>query len=296
MITLLASSTDQTYTGMTREVTVNITENDVAGVVIYAPASTAAEGGSTTTYKIKLNSKPTADITLSLHADSQIGVSDPNPATLTFTPTGWNQKQTVTVSAVNDDLVEGPHTGKVSHTAASTDPNYNNIVIADATIAIADNDSVTAAVASLIDVVEGDLGQTMAAVAVTLDKPSQVPFSIGYQTQDKSAAAGQDYVAATGQVQFVAGQTNQTVLIAIDGDREALLDVLVPMYVDISILRALYESMASELGARMTAMDAATKNAKEMIERLTLQYNRARQAAITKELMEIIGGSEALKE
>ncbi|NUQ76495.1 MAG: ATP synthase F1 subunit gamma [Polyangiaceae bacterium] len=78
--------------------------------------------------------------------------------------------------------------------------------------------------------------------------------------------------------------------------REALLERLVPMYMDISILRALYESMASFLGAQMTAMDAATKNAKEMIEALTLQYNQARQAAITKELMEIIGGSEALKE
>jgi F-type H+-transporting ATPase subunit gamma len=78
--------------------------------------------------------------------------------------------------------------------------------------------------------------------------------------------------------------------------KDALLQNLVPMYVEISILRALYESMASELGARMTAMDAATKNAKEMISALTLQYNRARQAAITKELMEIIGGSEALKE
>ena len=79
-------------------------------------------------------------------------------------------------------------------------------------------------------------------------------------------------------------------------DKGALLERLVPMYVDISILRSLYESQASELGARMTAMDAATKNAKEMIESLTLQYNKARQAAITKELMEIIGGSEALKE
>jgi F-type H+-transporting ATPase subunit gamma len=79
-------------------------------------------------------------------------------------------------------------------------------------------------------------------------------------------------------------------------DKTALLEQLVPMYVDISILRALYESQASELGARMTAMDAATKNAKEMIGALTLQYNKARQAAITKELMEIIGGSEALKE
>ena len=68
------------------------------------------------------------------------------------------------------------------------------------------------------------------------------------------------------------------------------------MYVEISILRALLESTASELGARMTAMDSATKNAKEMIDSLTLVYNRARQAAITKELMEIIGGAEALKE
>ncbi len=79
-------------------------------------------------------------------------------------------------------------------------------------------------------------------------------------------------------------------------DRRAILEVLAPMYVDISILRALYESVASELGARMTAMESATKNASEMIDSLTLQYNKARQAAITKELMEIIGGSEAIKE
>ena len=78
--------------------------------------------------------------------------------------------------------------------------------------------------------------------------------------------------------------------------KEALLERLVPMYVEISLLRSLYESMASELGARMTAMDSATKNASEVIGQLTLQYNRARQAAITTELMEIIGGAEALKD
>jgi F-type H+-transporting ATPase subunit gamma len=79
-------------------------------------------------------------------------------------------------------------------------------------------------------------------------------------------------------------------------DRGALLERLVPMYVEISLLRSLLESMASELGARMTAMDSATKNAAEMIAKLTLDYNRARQAAITTELMEIIGGAEALRE
>jgi F-type H+-transporting ATPase subunit gamma len=77
--------------------------------------------------------------------------------------------------------------------------------------------------------------------------------------------------------------------------KEALLERLVPIYAEISLLRALYESMASELGARMTAMDSATKNASEVIGGLTLVYNRARQAAITTELMEIIGGAEALK-
>jgi F-type H+-transporting ATPase subunit gamma len=94
----------------------------------------------------------------------------------------------------------------------------------------------------------------------------------------------------------VAESAEETTEFLFEPDKGALLERLVPMYVDISILRALYESQASELGARMTAMDAATKNAKEMIGALTLQYNKARQAAITKELMEIIGGSEALKE
>jgi F-type H+-transporting ATPase subunit gamma len=79
-------------------------------------------------------------------------------------------------------------------------------------------------------------------------------------------------------------------------DQAALLERLVPMYIEITLLRSLFESMASELGARMTAMDSATKNASEMISKLTLEYNRARQAAITTELMEIIGGAEALRE
>lgn len=74
-----------------------------------------------------------------------------------------------------------------------------------------------------------------------------------------------------------------------------LLERLVPLYVQIGLYRAALESIAGEFGARMSAMESATKNAGEMISRLTLQYNRARQASITKELLEIIGGAEALK-
>ena len=77
--------------------------------------------------------------------------------------------------------------------------------------------------------------------------------------------------------------------------RPEVLQALLPRYLAMQIWRALLESEASEHGARMTAMDSATKNASEMIGRLTLDYNRARQAAITKELMEIVSGAEALK-
>jgi len=77
--------------------------------------------------------------------------------------------------------------------------------------------------------------------------------------------------------------------------REGVLKALLPRYLAMQIWRAMLESEASEHGARMTAMDSATKNAAKIIGRLTIQYNRARQAAITKELMEIVSGAEALK-
>ncbi len=75
-----------------------------------------------------------------------------------------------------------------------------------------------------------------------------------------------------------------------------LLDQLLPRYVEVEVLRALLSSVAAEHGARMTAMGAATKNAAEMIDKLTLTYNRVRQAAITKELIEIVSGAQALAE
>lgn len=74
-----------------------------------------------------------------------------------------------------------------------------------------------------------------------------------------------------------------------------LLESLLPRHVSFQIYRALLEAIASEHGARMTAMDAASSNAEEIIKKLTLQYNKARQASITKELMEIVGGAEALR-
>ena len=77
-------------------------------------------------------------------------------------------------------------------------------------------------------------------------------------------------------------------------DEEAILEDLLPRNVSVQVYRALLENAASEHGARMAAMDNATRNAGDMIARLTLQYNRTRQAMITKELIEIISGAEAV--
>lgn len=75
----------------------------------------------------------------------------------------------------------------------------------------------------------------------------------------------------------------------------AVLDQILPLYVNIEVWQVMLESFAAEQGARMTAMDNATENATELIRVLTLEYNKARQSAITKELLEIVSGAEGLK-
>lgn len=81
----------------------------------------------------------------------------------------------------------------------------------------------------------------------------------------------------------------------IEPDPETLLAALVPKAIEVEVFRAMLENQAGEHAARMTAMEAATKNTEELIESLTLQYNRARQAAITSELVEIVTGAQALE-
>jgi F-type H+-transporting ATPase subunit gamma len=85
-----------------------------------------------------------------------------------------------------------------------------------------------------------------------------------------------------------------TAVYEFEPDEQSILAELLPRNLAVQIYRALVENAASEQGARMTAMDNATRNAGDMIERLTLVYNRTRQAQITKELIEIVSGAEAL--
>ena len=91
-----------------------------------------------------------------------------------------------------------------------------------------------------------------------------------------------------------AGAAEASSLYDYEPDESAILNDLLPRAVATQVFAALLENAASEQGARMTAMDNATRNAGDMIDRLTTVYNRSRQAAITKELIEIISGAEAL--
>ena len=108
-----------------------------------------------------------------------------------------------------------------------------------------------------------------------------------------SALVPAGHGAPAGHAAQVQGDTQGDFLY--EPSKQELLNRLVPLYVQIQLYRAALESIAAFFAAQMTAMENATKNAGEMISRLTLSYNRARQAAITKELLEIIGGAEALK-
>ncbi len=100
---------------------------------------------------------------------------------------------------------------------------------------------------------------------------------------------------SSGKLEAVADVSDESSSYEIEPDPETLLAALVPKAVEIEIFRAMLENQSGEHAARMTAMEAATKNTEELIEALTLQYNRARQAAITGELVEIVTGAQALE-
>ncbi len=115
------------------------------------------------------------------------------------------------------------------------------------------------------------------AISQVVTELQLIPFAVApSETEEAVAAAGTSAV-----YEF-------------EPDEEEILADLLPRNISVQVFRALLESNASEQGARMTAMDNATRNAGEMIDKLTLNYNRTRQAQITKELIEIISGAEAV--
>jgi len=125
---------------------------------------------------------------------------------------------------------------------------------------------------------------------------TQTPTILQLLPLKPETVGGGDRSAATQGAEAAGRTTTQSSdMIIFEPAADQILSRLLPRYVDTQVYRALVEAVASEHGARMVSMTAATQNAGDMIDRLTLQRNRARQAAITKEIAEIVGGAEALK-
>ncbi|MDF2494214.1 F0F1 ATP synthase subunit gamma [Sphingomonas sp.] len=119
-------------------------------------------------------------------------------------------------------------------------------------------------------------------------------FYAKFQSALVQIPTGQQIIPVSVPTSTVAAANDGDAAVEYEPDEEAILAELLPRNVAIQVFRAMQENAASEQGSRMTAMDNATRNAGDMIKRLSIQYNRARQAAITTELVEIISGAEAL--
>ena len=171
IISHTASSNDGNYEGLAiSDVTVNLTDNDVAGVVITQSngTTTVTEGSTTDSYSLVLTAIPTADVTISVTAtDGAVTLSDTQ---LTFTAANWDQPQVVTVTATDDDLVEGPHTSVISHTVNSSDPNFDAQGVDDLTVSITDDDIAGISITELDDSTVVTESGRQDTIAVALNK------------------------------------------------------------------------------------------------------------------------------
>ncbi len=124
----------------------------------------------------------------------------------------------------------------------------------------------------------------------------QGEFDVAHLVYNKFKSAMTQFVTFQQLIPFAVpeGQGPSDVFYEYEPDETEILEALLPRNLGVQVFRALLENSASEEGARMTAMDSATRNAGEMINKLTIFYNRSRQAYITKELIEIISGAEAV--
>ncbi|MEG4986476.1 FG-GAP-like repeat-containing protein, partial [Microcoleus sp. BR0-C5] len=162
-----------------------ITNDDSAAITITPTSTNVTEGGTTDNYKVVLTSQPTGNVNLAIGNTSQTTTS---ASTLTFTSANWNTPQTVTVTAVDDNLVEGSHSGTITHTATSTDTNYNSITVPSVTANITDNDIAGVTITpTSTNVTEGGVTGNY-TVVLTSQPTGNVNLAIGNTSQTTTSA------------------------------------------------------------------------------------------------------------
>ena len=173
----IVGSSDPNYNGTAIPgVNVAITDNDTAGVSITPTQTTATEGGATGSYTVKLNSQPTADVKLNFDTGSQI-----NPISeITFNSTNWYIGKKITVTATDDSIAEGTHSGTIAHAVTSSDPNYSGTAVQDVTVGITDND--TAGVSISPTSTNATEGGATGSYTVQLNSQPSAPVTLSFNT------------------------------------------------------------------------------------------------------------------
>ena len=217
IITAPATSSDANYSGMNpSDVSASNSDNDNAGVTVVESGGTTAatEGGATDSYTVVLTSQPTANVAVILGVGAQVSLS---PSNLSFTAANWNVAQTVTVTATDDAVVEGPHNAAITHSTSSTDPNYSAIAVAGINVAISDNDSAVVNFA-LASVSQAE-GSSPMAFTVTLSNPVASGVTLNVNSAFGTALAADFTPITGGTVSFAASSTTpQTVNVVIAND------------------------------------------------------------------------------
>ncbi|MBK9655780.1 MAG: Ig-like domain repeat protein [Rhodanobacteraceae bacterium] len=215
-IASVVSSSDGNYNGLVvAPVSVAITDNDTPGVTLVESGgnTVVTEGGATDTYTMVLTSQPSANVTVTPNGGTQLT----NPPAVVFTNANWNLPQTVTVTATDDNVVEGTHSGTMSHTVASADTNYAGLVIGQVSASITDNDSAVVAF-NPISVSQTEASSPM-AFTVTLSNPVASGVTLTLDSAPGSATAADFTPIVTGTVSFAANSTaSQTVNVVISND------------------------------------------------------------------------------
>ncbi|MEG4109920.1 FG-GAP-like repeat-containing protein, partial [Microcoleus sp. S13_C5] len=171
-------SSDPNYSSGTaiQDVNVAITDNDTASVIITPTSTTATEGGATGSYKVKLNSQPNADVKLNFDTGTQI-----NPISeITFNSTNWNSPRPITVTATDDSIAEGTHSGKIGHTVTSSDPNYSGTAVQEVNVGITDND--TAGISITPTSTTATEGGATGSYTVKLNTQPKADVKLSFQT------------------------------------------------------------------------------------------------------------------
>lgn len=198
--------------------TTDTTTPPAAGIsIVQSNGSTqVTEGGGTDTFTIALSSAPTANVVITINNTADVVGS---PTTLTFTSANWNTPQMVTVSAVDDSLVEGPETSNLTFSVSSADTRYNNFSTAPLAVAVTDNDGPPAA-PPVISIGSATAAENAGAITFTvrLDKAASQSVTVNYTTADGTAKVGSDYISKSGTVTFAAGQTEQAITISLVDD------------------------------------------------------------------------------